>query len=93
MGGIAFPQRSIEPEDDLQAVNCPGVNDLSKVLLDPFSPVISLSANCRQSTAAKRFIHWISGGEGSEATRQQVSGMTHIHAANGGTRSDESIAR
>jgi ABC-type glycerol-3-phosphate transport system substrate-binding protein len=40
-----------------------------------------LSANCRQSAAAKRFIGWISGGEGGQTVRQQISGMTDIRKA------------
>jgi hypothetical protein len=77
-GGIGFPGVRTEVQREFQIGNMPGVNELSKVLLDPFSPVISLSANCRQSTVAKRFIGWISGGEGSPTIRQQVAGMTEI---------------
>ena len=50
-------------------------------MLDPFSPVISLSSNCRQSAVAKRFIQWISGGVGSESVRQRVEGMTEIRSS------------
>ena len=48
---------------------------MSKVMLDPFSPVVSLSANCRQTSASKLFIAWICGGEGSGSVRRQIAGM------------------
>jgi hypothetical protein len=88
-GGIGFPRLRTETEGEFQIGNMPGVNELSKVLLDPFSPVISLSANCRQSAVAKRFIGWISGGEGSNTIRQQVSWMTEVRE---GAREGDSLS-
>ena len=58
----------------------PGVVNLSKVVLDPFSPVVSLSASCRQTDASKQFIEWLCGGEGSRSVRRQVAGMTDLRA-------------
>ncbi|MDF1839865.1 MAG: hypothetical protein P1U77_00420 [Rubripirellula sp.] len=80
-GGIGFPLIRSEANGEPAVIrNLPGVNNISRVLLDAFSPVASLSINCRQSTLAKQFIQWISGGEGSAATRNQISGMTNIRA-------------
>jgi len=78
-GGIGFPlARNQNDGEPLLIRNIPGVDEISRVLLDPFSRVVSLSVNCRQSTVAKRFMHWISGGEGSVAVRNQIAGMTNI---------------
>jgi hypothetical protein len=79
-GGIGFPLVRRESAGELLIHNLPGGGELGRVLLDPFSTVISLSAQCRQSTAAKRFIQWISGGEGSGAVRQQVWGLTDVRS-------------
>ncbi len=77
-GGIGFPNVRVESDGEFRILNLPGTSDISKVLLDGFSPVVSLSANCRQSAAAKQFMQWICGGEGSRAIRQQVPGMSDI---------------
>lgn len=77
-GGIGFPQGRIDGESDVQISDLPSTGENSRVLLDPFSPVVSLSSNCRQTAAAKRFIQWISGGVGSDSVRQQVAAMTEI---------------
>ena len=45
------------------------------MVLDPFSPVVSISATCRQTSASRRFVEWLCGGEGSRAVRSQVVGM------------------
>ena len=75
-GGIGFPSRRSGSIGEVQLSALPGVTNLSKVLLDPFSPVISLSASCRQTEASKRFIQWFCGGEGSRTVRSQVAGMS-----------------
>jgi len=77
-GGIGFPRRRSGNQGQVQLASLPGVTDLSKVLLDPFSPVISLSASCRQTEASKRFIQWFCGGEGSRTVRSQVAGMSDL---------------
>ena len=84
-GGIGFPQPRSIAAKEIQISDPPGSGELSKILLDPFSPVISLSANCRQTFVAKRFIRWITGGEGSQNVRMQVPGMNEL-------RRDSSIA-
>lgn len=75
-GGIGFPARRSLGTANVNVSALPGVVNLSKVVLDPFSPVVSLSASCRQTTASRRFIEWLCGGEGSRAVRGQVAGMT-----------------
>ena len=81
-GGIGFPQADTDGDGDLQIHNLPGVSQLSKLLLDPYSTVASLATSCRQSAAAKRFIRWISGGEGSESVRSNIAGMAAIRVSN-----------
>ncbi len=80
-GGIGFPVGQINSEVEVYVNNAPGMEELSKVLLDPFALVISLSSKCRQSVVAKRFMRWISGGEASESVRRHVSGMTVVRGA------------
>lgn len=77
-GGIGFPARRSRALDNMQVCALPGIVNLSKIVLDPFSPVVSLSASCRQTTASKRFIEWLCGGEGSRSVRGQVAGMTDL---------------
>ena len=75
-GGIAFPERRSQTEAQITVQELPGTSDGSRVLLDPFSPMIGLAASCRQTALAKQFMVWISGGEGSRPVRQQVLGMS-----------------
>ena len=77
-GGIGFPSRRSGAADDLLVFALPGGVDLSRIVLDPFSPVVSISASCRQTTASKRFVEWLCGGEGSRSVRGQVAGMTDL---------------
>jgi hypothetical protein len=91
-GGIGFPQKREKSEGELSLSYPPGASETSRVLLDPFSPVVSLSANCRQSAAAKRFIEWISGGEGGQSVRQQVLGMTDIRRATPGSGQSDAVS-
>ena len=79
-GGIGFPIRRSSAADNMEVFPLPGVVNLSKVVLDPFSPVVSLSASCRQTDASKQFIEWLCGGEGSRSVRRQVAGMTDLRA-------------
>lgn len=77
-GGIGFPERRSGPVVEMQLSALPGTVALSKVVLDPFAPVVSLSADCRQTSASKRFIEWMCGGEGSRSVRRQVAGMNDL---------------
>jgi len=80
-GGIGFPARRSRATGSTLVFDLPGVVNLSKVVLDPFSPVISLSASCRQTNSSKRFVEWLCGGEGSRSVRGQVTGMTDLRGA------------
>ncbi|MGI9474321.1 MAG: hypothetical protein ACR2NZ_22460, partial [Rubripirellula sp.] len=77
-GGIGLPEPRSAATGEIQVFDLPGASELSKVLLDPFSPVLSLSANCRQTAVAKRFMDWMSGGEGSQNVRMQVPAMNEL---------------
>ncbi len=74
-GGLSFVVGEDTSDSEFNFAT-PPATELSRLLIDPFSPVISLSAHCRQSAASKQFIRWISGGEGSDSVRREVMGMT-----------------
>ncbi len=80
-GGIGFPEQRSGAMGDTLVFALPGTVNLSKVVLDPFSPVVSLSASCRQTISSKRFLQWLAGGEGSRSVRGQVAGMTDLRGA------------
>lgn len=82
-GGIGFPAGDAGAETSLQFARLPGVRSGRRVLFDPFTPVGSLAADCRQTSAAKQFLWWLAGGTGSEVVRSQVSGMTVTRASAG----------
>jgi ABC-type glycerol-3-phosphate transport system substrate-binding protein len=46
------------------------------VLPDADSPLGLIGSRCRQTAAAKRFLIWVSGGEGSELIQGVLPGMT-----------------
>lgn len=75
-GAIGFEVPNDESAGEINVSNCPGTGDASKILLDPFSMVVSVSAGCRQSTASKQWMNWLSGGDGSETVRRQVDSVT-----------------
>lgn len=75
-GGIGFPASRNSGSEPSVVREMPGIDAASAVPLNPFTRLVSLSTNCRQSGSAKQFIRWISGGEGSAGTRSQVTGMT-----------------
>jgi ABC-type glycerol-3-phosphate transport system substrate-binding protein len=50
----------------------------SPVLPDPDAPIAIISGRCRQTAAAKRFLTWLSGGDGTEMIRNVVGPMTQI---------------
>tara|TARA_R110002049_G_scaffold2750_2_gene21705 strand:+ start:579957 stop:581327 length:1371 start_codon:yes stop_codon:yes gene_type:complete len=79
MAGIGFPQ-SIHI-DGVSIGNLPGDDQSPRVLLDMYTPVVSISSGCRQSMAAKQFITWLCGGDGSENLRQQVPSLTRTRTA------------
>lgn len=51
------------------------------VLPDADSPLGLIGSRCRQTAAAKRFLIWISGGEGSELVQGVLPGMTVCRVA------------
>ena len=71
---IGFPFGQIT--DGLSLSDLPSEYDPPRVLLDLFTPVVSISNGCRQSAAAKKFIAWLCGGDGSENLRRQIPSMT-----------------
>ncbi len=51
------------------------------VMADPDAPVALLSSRCRQTAAAKRFLIWLAGGEGSQMVRDAAPSMTVLRTA------------
>jgi len=102
--GIGWPGLSSDPPrvestGDVLVVPMPRVGGVaggptdSAVLPDPDAPIGLISDRCRQSSAAKRFLIWISGGDGSEMVRRFGPGMTPVRGgetggAMGGDRGD-----
>lgn len=92
-GGIGFPVGQISADIEIFISSTPGLNESTKVLLDPFAWVICLSSNCRQSVAAKRFIGWIAGGVSSESVRRSVTGMTVVRTSPTSSVGSDSLDR
>ena len=100
-GGIGYPGTLSDPSSstinlsDLPRGGGVGgeVSAGTGVLLDLMSPVIALSSNCRQSMASKTFIRWISGGEGSETTRDQLPGVFPVSATSDSRNQGGSLYR
>ena len=88
-GGIGFPELRSEVEGNVIIAGLPGTSDRSRVLFDPFSPVSLLASSCRQSAVAKRFMTWMSGGEGSRTVRREVRGMTDTRVPGASSSSTE----
>lgn len=78
-GGVAYPVDADPIDGDWSVSNLPAsdnlVDSIVKPLPDLFSPVAMLSANCRQTEASKTFVGWLSGGEGSQSSRQKLPPM------------------
>lgn len=75
-GGIGFPAGMPDSAGAVHIADLPAPGGSRNLMFDPFSPVASLSAGCRQTAAAKLFLQWIAGGEGSGTVRRQVPAMT-----------------
>lgn len=78
-GGLAFPTDVETIDGDWNVLNLPTsemlVDSLVKPMPDAFSTVAMLPANCRQTEASKTFLGWLSGGEGSQASRRKMPPM------------------
>jgi hypothetical protein len=63
------------------------------VLPDADSPIAIISSRCRQTAAAKRFLIWLSGGEGTELVRGAIGAISQVRRDNDSTnRESESSA-
>ena len=60
--------------------NASAARDVHRQMFDPFALVGSLSASCRQTTAATMFLDWLAGGEGSEPVYRSLSRLIDRHA-------------
>ena len=50
----------------------------TQTLVSAESPVAIISSQCRQSIAAKRFLNWMVGGDGTSMVRSVVTGLTDL---------------
>lgn len=78
--GIGFPDRRGARNLLVPVQALPGSSNASGVLLDSFSPILTLPSSCRQTLVAKQFMVWLSGGEGSSSVRSQVAGMGNVRS-------------
>jgi hypothetical protein len=74
-GAIGFGFADERGDGDLNFTDPPDPG-MARLAMDPFSPVASLSSQSRQTAASKRFIRWLSGGEGINGVRREVPTMT-----------------
>ena len=79
-GGIGFEpgydalaESSIEEERDVAVADLPNELASPVLLLDELSPIAAISSACRQTAASKKFLSWISGGEGSRDLMNQIT--------------------
>ncbi len=77
-GGITFPPPNMDAFPDVQVVKMPGGESIQRVLFDPFTPVASISAACRQSVYAKTFIAWLASADGASALNQCLNGTKQV---------------
>lgn len=88
--GLSSDPPRVESIGDVLVVPMPrgaegaGGSAFSAVLPDPDAPIGLISDRCRQTSAAKRFLIWISGGDGSEMVRRFGPGMTPIRGGETG---------
>ncbi len=79
-GGIGFGSSDESNEVDVNFNPLPGIENRNRIAFDPFSPMIAMSAMCRQSAISKRFMNWLAGGEGTQGVRRQVPSFTLTRA-------------
>lgn len=87
LGGIGYPagtggawNEASQEKTEVAVGDLPGDPKRRQILLDPFSPIASISSHCRQTSASKRLINWMSGGEGSQLIRRQVDSFTPVRS-------------
>ncbi len=77
VAGITFPTTLPSQETQWRVSDLPtteaGVEGTVPTVFSPRLGVIAMTTHCRQTGAAKQFMQWISGGEGSQSTRQLIA--------------------
>lgn len=70
-GGIGFPSAGLSSQADLlQVTSLPVLESIVRELIDPYSPVLLWSSQCRQTAVARTFCGWIAGPEGARQLGQ-----------------------
>ncbi|QDV84286.1 hypothetical protein [Planctomycetes bacterium TBK1r] len=59
-------------EFEVSVFDCPRETETDQLWLGPQTPLACLSSGCRQTSASKQFIGWLSGGERISTVRQQI---------------------
>jgi hypothetical protein len=72
---VGSPPRGVGEAASPDAELAPSVANWA-ILTDPEAPLAVISGSCRQTAAAKRFLGWLAGGDGSELVRGALPGMT-----------------
>ena len=70
-GGISW-KHNRQADVEVNVADLPEQSKPPSVLFDAFATITSLSANCRQTETAKRFIAWIAGDKSSQSMRNEV---------------------
>ncbi len=67
-------QRSADGREEFEVsvFDCPRETETDQLWLGPQTPLACLSSGCRQTSASKQFIGWLSGGERISTVRQQI---------------------
>ena len=72
---VGSPPRGVGEAASTDTPSAPSVANWP-ILTDPEAPLGVISGSCRQTAAAKRFLGWLAGGDGSELVRGALPGMT-----------------
>ncbi|TWT52495.1 hypothetical protein Pla22_01190 [Rubripirellula amarantea] len=70
----ALPRRVDDKitDDVEEALRATSSSEHFSVLFDAMTPVLAISASCRQTASSKTFISWITGGESSGNSRREL---------------------
>ncbi|WP_145385353.1 hypothetical protein [Stieleria neptunia] len=85
VNGAESDQRSEDGREEFEVsvFDCPRETETDQLWLGPQTPLACLSSGCRQTSASKQFIGWLSGGERISTVRQQIGLFSQTRTAPG----------